>query len=150
MGKQATAEPTPIAAPAGYLPAARPRWRWVECAWTAGEDDGEIFRAEIRSNLTWGDIDAIDLSGALSYADLWELMAPHVRDWNALGRDAETGEPAPVPPPAVGGADSFRALEPAITLWLATQLRTVHLGGEERGKGRQRQDASPGQESDAA
>lgn len=135
----------------GYLPSARPRWRWVECGWTAGEGDGdELFRAEIRSNLTWGEIDEIDLSGDLTFVDLWGVLAPHVRAWNALGIDAETGGPAAVPAPAEAGPDAFRALEPAITLWLAQQLRTIHLGGEERGKGSATPEASPEPTSDDA
>lgn len=138
------------AAPVGYLPSARPRYRWVECAWTAGEDDGDLFRAEIRSNLTWGDIDAIDLSGALSYADLWALMAPHVRAWNALGVNVETGETEPVPAPMDAGPEAFRCLEPAMTLWLASQLRTVHLGGDEREKKSATPADSPETASDAA
>lgn len=145
----ATAERT-ATAPVGYLPSARPRWRWIECAWTSGADDEELFRAEVRSNLTWGEIDQIDLSGALTYNELWQVIAPHVRAWNALGIDAETGEVAEVPPPATAGPDAFRAIEPALTMWIAQQLRLVHLGGDERGKGSARRDPSPEPASDDA
>lgn len=121
----------------GYLPAARPRYRWVTCDWTDSSDDpdGEPFRARIRCNLTWGEIDGIDLVGSLTFTDLWAILAPHVIEWNALGRDAVTGEIVPVPPPAVAGPSAFHAIEAGLTLWLATQIKTAHLGGEERGKG---------------
>lgn len=124
----------------GYLPAARPRYRWVACEWTADPDGGEgaePFRAEIRTNLTWADIDAIKIFGdeSLTFAELWGVLAPHVRAWNALGIDPTTGEAVPVPPPAEAGPDAFRAIDAALTVWLATQLRTAHLGGQERGKG---------------
>lgn len=123
----------------GYLPGARPRYRWVTCEWTGEDGDdpdnpAEPFRAEIRTNLTWGEIDTIDLSGGLTYAQLWDVLAPHVRAWNALGRNVETDGIEPVPPPAEAGPEAFRAIEPGLTMWLATQLRTIHLGGDERGK----------------
>lgn len=119
----------------GYLPEARPRYVWVTCDWTDGADDpdGEPFRADIRSNLPFPAIDAIG-DPALTFEELWKVMAPYVRDWNALARNAETGEIVPAPPPAVAGWEAFRVIEADLTLWLQQQLRTTHLGGEHRAK----------------
>lgn len=142
----------------GYLPAARPRYQWFTCEWTDWHDpeepapDGaEPFRAELRTNLTWGEIDQIDLfSGNLVYADLWKIIAPHVRDWNLLGQDLESGEVVKVPPPAEAGPDAFKVLDAGLTFWIAVQLRTAHLGGEERGKGSGRPARAPASTPDDA
>lgn len=124
----------------GYLPSLRPRWRWVE--FDDGEaGDGEPFRAEIRTNLTWAEID--ELAEAERFVDVWARLAPYVRAWNALGIDAETGEPAPVPPPAVAGPDAFRCIDAELTAWLWLKVRSAHLGDEERGKGGRRRNSTP-------
>lgn len=123
---------TGIAA-AGYLPAARPRYRWVECEFTRGGDGEEPFRADVRCNLTWGEIAELEEIKGRSWADLWALMAPLVREWNALGLDPD-GAAVPVPAPAEAGPDAFAAIDASLTLWLLNELRQVHLGGEERGK----------------
>jgi len=136
-------------AAAGYLPAARPRFRWVECEFTRGADGAEPFRADIRCNLTWGEISELEDVGSKKWTDLWALMAPHVREWNALGLDPD-GNAAPVPAPAEAGPDAFRAIDAGLTLWLLTQLREVHLGGEERGKGSAAPGSSDAATSDAA
>lgn len=125
---------SPNGAARGFLPAARAKWRWVEMPQDEGAD-GEPFRAEIRCNLTFGEIDAIDVSGGLTFEALWRRMAAHVRAWNLLAFDHTAGEVAEVPPPATAGPDAFRALDHVTALWLAAELRLAHLGGEERGKG---------------
>jgi len=119
----------------GYLPERRPRYVWVTCEWTDGADDpdGEPFRADIRANLPFPDIDAI-ADPSLTYEELWKAMASHVREWNVLARDAETGDVVPAPPPAEAGWQAFRLIEPDLSLWLQQQLRTIHLGGEHRAK----------------
>ncbi len=136
-------EPTPIngAVPRGYLAAARPRYRWVTCPWTETADasrqdpDDEPFRAEIRTNLTWGEIDSFTFSGDLTFTDLWRIAAPFVRSWNALGTDAVTGEVVPIPPPSEAGPEAFQAIDADLTLWLAGAIKSAHLGGDDRGKG---------------
>lgn len=139
----AAAPPTVLA---GYLPAARPRYRWIEYA--AGVDGGgEPLRAEIRTNLTWGEIDS--LNEATIFAEVWERLAPHVRAWNALGIDAVTGEATPAPPPMEAGPDAFKAIDAEATLWLLAELRTAHLGGEERKKDAPALARSPAPASDA-
>lgn len=132
MTKAKATENPPAAA--GYLPAARPRHRWVECEFTRGADGEEPFRALIRSNLTWGEIAELEEVRSRTWTDLWRLMAPHVAEWNALGLDPE-GNAQPVPAPAEAGPDAFKAVDASLTLWLLGELRQVHLGGEERGKG---------------
>ena len=130
----AKTDATTMPAAAGYLPAARPRYRWVECEFTRGADGDEPFRALVRSNLTWGEIADLEDVRSRTWTELWALMAPYVAEWNALGRDPD-GNALPVPPPAEGGPDAFRAIDASLTLWLMGELRQVHLGGEERGKG---------------
>ena len=128
-----------LAAVTGYLPAARPRYRWVECDWFSGETvEGEEalppFRAEVRTNQTWDELAELDLKPEQTNGERWALIAPHVRNWNLLARDLETGEIVQVPPPAEAGPDAFKALEPALYLWLDLQVRTAHRGGVERPK----------------
>lgn len=123
----------------GFLPTAWPEYRWVEQpgkprpAGLAPTEGGEPFRAEIRCNLTFGEVDR--LWGLRLYKDVWERLAPYVRTWNALGRDATTGEIVLVPPPAAGGPEVFMAINAAQTDWLLDKVRTAHLGGEDQGKG---------------
>lgn len=145
MSKRTSGTPEPVA-PTGYLPAARARYRWVAMPGDDGPE-GEPFRAEMRANLTFGEIDAIDVYGKLTFEELWRVMAPHVRAWNLLARDMGSGEIVAVPPPAEAGPDALRAIDHASALWLASELRTAHLGGEERGKGSPAPDPSPAPES---
>lgn len=133
-------------AAAGYLPAARPRYRRVECEFTRGAEGAEPFWAEIRSNLTWGEISALEDVRSKRWTDLWALMAPYVAEWNALGLDPD-GNALPVPPPAEAGPDAFQAVDASLTLWLLGELRQVHLGGEERGKGSAGRESSDGSTS---
>lgn len=142
----ATAE-SPNGVARGYLPAARPRWRWVEPEAPGDEDPGgddpgrEPFRAEIRTNLLFDEIDR--LSEAETVGDVWERLAPYVRAWNLLGTDAATGEAAPVPPPAASGPDAFKLLDTQLAIALWNEVRFAHLGGPERGKGRGRRASTP-------
>lgn len=134
----------------GYLPAARPRWLWVTCPLT-DDGQGEPLQVEIRTNLTFGEIDAIDTySGKATFQQLWQAMAPSVRAWNLLRRDLVSGEVVAVPPPLEAGSDVFAALDESLTYWLAMEIRRAHLGGEERGKGVSSPESQGGEQSDAA
>lgn len=58
------------------------------------------------------------------------LIAPLIRDWNAVGIDAD-GNEAQIPPPSEAGPDAFLAIEPEAYDWI---VRHVLLGYRASGK----------------
>ncbi len=117
---------------AGYYPGARARYHWVAFEETEGPEGGEPFRAEIRSNLTWGEVDELRASNL--FVDIFPRLAPYVRAWNLLGLNVETGELEAVPAPADAGPEAFKAMDAELCTWLWLKVCTAHLGDEERGK----------------
>jgi hypothetical protein len=65
---------------------------------------------------------------------LWELAAPHIRAWNAatLNEDYEfDGEQyVDLPPPSVGGVESFDALDPQMASWAAHVVVDAYRQGK--------------------
>jgi len=107
----------------------KPRYREFECDWI-DLDEGEVpFRATIRVNLSFAEVNALPpLNGSL-YVDIWEILAPHVTAWNLEAVDHLTGERKPVPPPAEVGVSAFQATDPMYTHWMYMTLKTAHQGG---------------------
>lgn len=130
------------------------RWEWVACD---DEDYPELagFAVEVRTSITnreqedllerhnavldfnaeWLGLDPAararhDADGDTPRDREWALLAPLVRDWNAVGLDAE-GNEAAVPPPAVGGPGSFMAVPAGAVSWIT---RVVLLGYRATGK----------------
>lgn len=106
-------------------------WIRIECDWP-GLIPREGFKplwAEIDTNLTFDDAEAIPDVFNTNFGQLYRYVCPRVRAWNARGIDRKTGELKPVPPPAEIGPDAFRAVKPLILVWLAYTLKTIHLGG---------------------
>lgn len=91
-------------------------------------DGSEPFKATIITSLSFEEIDSIVIDGSLTFSQLFKSIAPFVVGWNALGRNSETGEYEPVPPPAEVGADALRAIEPSVAIWLALKIRTAPFG----------------------
>lgn len=58
------------------------------------------------------------------------LIAPFIKDWNAVGLDAD-GNDAPIPAPADAGPDAFLAIEPEAYDWI---VRHILLGYRASGK----------------
>jgi hypothetical protein len=114
----------PVQTVAGYIP--KPRYRTVECDWFDPEDGAAKLVAEIRSDLPFGYLSDIPLGGESSYQELWTVIAPHVRSWNALGLDVTTGTYQPVPPPGEIGIEAFRAVDPLIGIWVGTMLKQTY------------------------
>jgi hypothetical protein len=54
------------------------------------------------------------------------LLAPHVLDWNAVGVDAKEKE-KPIPPPAVAGADAFKAISVQELGWITSVVLVGYL-----------------------
>lgn len=52
------------------------------------------------------------------YLDIAEAIAPHVRRWNLSLPHPETGEPMPVPPPAVAGPSVLYQFDKGLTVWI--------------------------------
>jgi hypothetical protein len=58
---------------------------------------------------------------------------------------ALTGAIVPVIPPAEAGPDVLKAVDPLVTVWLASRLKTIHIPSkEDRGK-----DTPPSEATDA-
>lgn len=108
----------------GFIPAKRTKV--IES--TAPVSEGaEPFTATIVTSLTFAEIDSIPLNAEATWPSLFSAIAPYVVDWNALGRNSDTGEFEPLPPPAQAGPDVLRAVPAEISLFLAAKLKTAHL-----------------------
>ena len=107
----------------------KPRYRDVTCDWFDVEEGEEPFTATIRTNLTWGDVEAMPVPKEATFAEIWDAMAPHVVEWNLVAENIESGQVEPVPPPAEAGPEVFKALENPLSIWLYNEVRFAHLGG---------------------
>jgi hypothetical protein len=97
-------------------------WERVEAPF-AVEEGSEPLAADINVDLTFAQLDALNGLGAgATFAELFALVAPHVRWWNATALDGN-GERVPVPPPAEGGPDVFKTQPARVALWLLSELR---------------------------
>jgi hypothetical protein len=108
----------------GFIP--KPRYRRVECDWLPAEEGSEPLWAEVRADLPFGFINDMPYGSDYTYADIWAAIAPHVRAWNALGYDMATGTYQPVPPPAEGGVEVFKWVDPVIGDWLGFVIKTTY------------------------
>lgn len=85
----------------------------------------------------WAEIDDITfeektwipaLTAETMYADIWREIWPYIRAWNVLGRNRETKQFEPLPPPAEAGPEVFSSVQPMIIAgWLAHELKFGHL-----------------------
>lgn len=108
----------------GYIPPRRTKV--IEGTFEAAEG-AEPFRATIVTSLTFAEIAAIPLNSETTWPELFQAIAPYVTEWNAMGRNLETGEYEPLPPPAEAGPDVLRGVSTETSIFLATSLKTVHL-----------------------
>jgi hypothetical protein len=113
---------TPVAT--GFIPKAR--YRRVVCDWVTAEEGSEPLWAEVRSDLPFGVIDDLPWGSGHTYAELWPVIAPHVRAWNAMGYDTVSGTYQPVQPPAEIGPDAFKWVDPIISDWIGFVLKTTY------------------------
>lgn len=113
-------------------------WKRIECPFPVEEGSPPLW-AEIRIDFDFDTHDRIlALTGggkAPSYADVFPLVAPFVRAWNATAVDVATGERVNVPPPIEGGTASLRTQSPIVTMWLLGELRMAPFGDADRPKG---------------
>lgn len=59
-----------------------------------------------------------------------ELLLPYIRDWNAVGIDAVTGEEKPLPSPAVAGIDAFQLITADQGVWVITEITNAYRWGK--------------------
>ena len=108
------------------------RLRRLECDWLEPEEGADRFAAIVDTKMTIEEVDAFCalIASNPSFADLWAVLTPRVREWNAMALDLGSGDYAPVPPPAEIGEQAFRVVDPIITTWLAFALKQAALGGD--------------------
>ena len=123
----------------GYLPKRRTRELVCDLPGLEPEEGAEPLRATVVSSLTFDDLDAIPSpvtveDGKVLWRTTPELraaIAPYVTAWNCEAIDRETGKPTPLPPPAEAGPDVFRATDWLVTVWLALELKQIHVSGRD-------------------
>jgi hypothetical protein len=118
-----------------------PRWTWEHCDVPGyegfaifvvanltnrdREDLNEKHDAIVRRQVEWFDLSPEERAASPSPRRMeQELIAPYIRDWNAVGLDAD-GNEAALPAPAVAGPDVFEAIYPEMYDWI---VRHVLLG----------------------
>lgn len=128
-------------------------WMEIEADWPGllPREGFAPLTAEIDASLTFDDCEAIPNPWDVPFGELYQHVCPYVRSWNAMGKNKETGEFGPVPPPAEIGPDAFRAVKPLILVWLAYTLKTLHIGGgpNRKKEAKPSDDGSSGQSGDA-
>lgn len=130
------------------------RWEWITC------DDAEFpelagFAVEVRTSITnreqedlqdahnaildynaeWLRMEPAERAKADAANDTprdreWALVAPMVRDWNAVGLDPD-GNDVPIPPPAEAGPQTFMAVPAPAVAWIT---RVTLMGYRATGK----------------
>lgn len=127
----------------GFIP--RTRTRRVECDWLEPEDGHSRLWAVVRCDLPLGVIEELPFGGGHTYAEVWKAIYPYVLDWNALGWDEATDARVALPPPAQGGPDAFKWVDPIVSDWLAFVLKTTYrnLVSDDQKKGSSGGPSSP-------
>lgn len=139
-----------IAPPANGAGRPAPFRIW-QYGWTCSSDG---FCIEARSNLSLKERDDfIDAEEAIfQYSEAWvkaqaedpgsvdqedtprrrrlALIAPFIRDWNAVGVDVTTGDEAPIPSPAVAGVDAFQLITLDQGVWIMETISTAYRLGK--------------------
>lgn len=134
------------------------RTREFVCQWEqlAPDEGKEPFKATIRTNLTFAELDALpESSFDLLFSDAQAAIAPYVVAWNLEGVDAATGEETVLPPPAEAGPEIFEAINSEedmqlITTWIFATIKNIHRGGPERKKELRRSSATPATKNGSA
>ena len=102
-----------------YIPRNRSRWvEWID----ESDPDGLPFRARVRANLTYGEVNELVFGDDTKMAEVHAKLAPFVLEWNA-GRIGADGEPEPVPAPADGDPTVFEEVPNAFFWWLFTEIK---------------------------
>lgn len=123
-----------------------PRWEWNHC-----DVEGlETFAILVRPTITNREREALVAhhQTIVEYELEWvkagsnrdnddtprmremQLIAPYIKDWNAIGL-LDDGTEAPIPPPSDGGPNSFLAIDTAAYDWI---VRHLLLGYRASGK----------------
>lgn len=105
----------------GFIRTTAPRYEWV--GYPEAEDPATGLKAEIRSNLSFAESDAIPLGAKATFDQMRESLAPYIRNWNLMGRDLDTGSVTNIPPPQQGGPDMMLALDKEELVWLAMAVK---------------------------
>lgn len=124
----------------GFLPRARTRELVCDFPGLEPAEGSDPLTATVVSSLTFDDLDAIPNplyveNGRTMYRSTQELraaIAPHVLAWNCEAVNRETGKTEPVPAPADGGPDAFRAVDTLVVVWLALALKGLWVGADEK------------------
>lgn len=119
----------PTAQTQGYRPPAR--YRIVRAAdgspWDGSRTDSDPLWAEIRSNLTGGELEW--MKAARTDDEIRARMAPYVLAWNCQAQvydaDADELRWEALPPPAEAGPDVLTKVDAWTVVWLRTQLITA-------------------------
>ena len=118
----------------GYRTKARTRELVCDVAALAPEEGCEPLTVTVRSNLTWDEVEALPAfattaDGVVSFPNAEELrkaIAPCVLAWNCEAVNPKTGAMEPVPAPADGGPDGFRAVDDLLLIWLGVTIKRMH------------------------
>lgn len=97
-------------------------------------EGAEPLTVKVPVNLSFDQLDAIPYSTGTAYADLWQVIAPYVVEWNVIRTALETGQPEPVPPPAEAGWEVFRVLDHIEANWVADKVKFGYLAQVEDAK----------------
>jgi hypothetical protein len=110
-------------------------YKKIECPYPVVEGSPPLW-AEIQVDFPWDTLDRLSALGGpdVPFADVFPVVAPLVRAWNATAVDLATGERVAVPAPAEAGPDALRTQAPFVTLWLWSELRQAPFGGIDRPK----------------
>lgn len=111
----------PADQPALYVP--QQRYVWAEYVEDDAEADAVAFRARIRSNLTFGEVETMVLDKEQPITDAWEMLAPYVVDWNLADADGTA-----VPAPATGGGQQFRFIPNGLFWQIFGDLKFRSMG----------------------
>lgn len=105
----------------GFVRITGPEYEWV--TYPEASDPTNALQVEIQRNVSFAETDSIVLHGKVTFEQIRQSLAPYIRNWNLQGRDINTGEIVPIPPPMQAGPDMLMYVENQELIWIAMAIK---------------------------
>lgn len=116
---------TKTAAEELYIPQRQYRWLWFERE--GGDEELPELKVRVRADLTIAEVEPLIWEGEKPIAEVRELIAPFVTDWNVALLD-DDGNVVKADPPSVAGGEAFALINPVYVRRILAELQLRSAG----------------------